>query len=115
MGNSTATPETDETDKDGFQFVMTKKIHTLSGNNDIKNDVTTGVSSQKVGFLNADAEFNIIAGGNDDVTVGSSFVDVDGSGAYNPDKDIVLSGVESYVVTGNCTVTRGYVPDGSIT
>jgi flagellar hook protein FlgE len=108
MGKDSTTPFTDETDGSGFDLAVTKKIETLSG-----NTALTDPTGPKVGYIGGTAEFNVLAGGNSDVTVGSSFVDVDEDGAYNSDKDIILEGVESYVVTGNNTVTLGAAPNGS--
>lgn len=108
MGKDSTTPFTDETDGSGFDLAVTKKIETLSG-----NTALTSPTGPKVGYIDGTKEFNVIAGGNSDVTVGSSYVDVDEDGSYNSDKDIILEGVESYVVTGNSTVTLGAAPNGS--
>jgi len=108
MGKDSSTPFTDESDGSGFDLVVSKKIETLDGFTGI-----TSPTGPKVAFLDGTAEYEVLAGGNSDVTIGSSFVDIDGDSAYNSDKDIILEGVESYVVTGNSTVTQGAQPVGS--
>jgi len=108
MGKNSATPFTDETDGNGFDLVVTKKIETLVGIVGLTNP-----TGPKVGFLNGTKEYQVLAGGNSDVTIGSSFVDIDEDGAFNSDKDIILEGIQSYVVTGNSTVTQGAQPNGS--
>lgn len=108
MGLDSSTPFTDETDGNGFDLVVSKKIETLTGNTGVTNP-----TGPKLAFLDGTAEYNLLAGGNSDVTIGSSYVDIDGDGDYNSDKDIALEGVESYVVTGNSVVTQGAQPSGS--
>ncbi len=108
MGKDSSTPFTDESDGSGFDLVVSKKIETLDGFTSI-----TGPTGPKAAFLDGTAEYEILAGGNSDVTIGSSYVDIDGDSDYNSDKDIILEGVESYVVTGNSIVTQGAQSEGS--
>ena len=113
MGKDSSTPFNDENDGNGYDLVLTKKIEDLYDGFGAAHNTFTNPTGPKVGFLDGTAEYNVLAGGNSDVTIGSSYVDIDGDGDYNSDKDIVLEGVESYVVTGNSTVTQGAQPVGS--
>lgn len=108
MGKDTTLPFTDETDGSGFELVMSKKIENLQG-----NTALTTPTGPKAAVVGGTKQFNILAGSNGDVTTGSSYVDIDEDGAFNKEKDIVLEGVESYVVTGNSTVTKGGQASGS--
>ena len=113
MGNGSANPFIDETDGSGFELVLTNRgaenfVADATGTRD-----TTNNTGPKVAIHNSTRQFNIVAGANDDVKVGSSYVDLDGSGSFNKEKDIVLEDVVSYVVTGNSTVTKGADSFGS--
>lgn len=103
MGAGGANPFTDETDGSGFDLVLTERGAGLT---------TGGVRKlPTAAFLGgaADRQFTIYAGSASDVGIESSWVDMDGTGTYNADKDIALEGVNGYVVTGNSTVTKGNV------
>ena len=99
MGLDSTTPFTDETDASGFKFLMSNNGATVSNGT---------AQSPKVAYVGGSAEFNIKGGSGADVGIGSSYIDMDGDSAYNKTKDIMLDGVESYVATGNATVSKGY-------
>jgi flagellar hook-basal body protein len=99
MGFDSTTPFTDETDADGFQFVVAS-IGAASG----------GVVP-KVAYQGGEKEFNVVAGASSDVGIGNSFIDIDEDGAYNADKDIMLEGTESFVANSVASVTKGYQPN----
>lgn len=108
MGKGGANPFTDETDGSGFKLLLANRgAAGLSGNTAITKTVPT------VAIENSKRTFNLVAGSGSNVTVGSSYVDIDADGFYNPDKDIVLQGLVGYVVTGNSTVSQGGVPFAS--
>jgi flagellar hook-basal body protein len=99
MGLDATTPFKDETDGAGFHFLMANSgVSVVSGT----------AQSPKVAYAGGSAEFNIKGGSGADVGIGSSYIDIDGDSAYNSTKDIMLEGVESYVVSGSATVTKGY-------
>lgn len=109
MGKGGANPFTDETDASGYNLVLSAKGGTgLTGETAIATPAVP-----KAAIENSTRQYSIVAGSAGDVGVANSYIDIDGDGAFSRDKDIVLEGVQSYVVTGNSTVSLGAVPFGS--
>lgn len=99
MGFDSTTPFTDETDADGFQFVVASA------------GAAAGGAVPKVAYQGGEKEFNVVAGASSDVGIGNSYIDIDEDGAYNADKDIMLEGTSSYVANSVASVTKGYQPN----
>jgi len=99
MGFDSTTPFTDETDADGFQFVVAS------------SGAASGGSLPKVAYQGGEKEFNVVAGASSDVGIGNSYIDIDEDGAYNSDKDVMLEGTASFVANSVASVTKGYQPN----